>query len=253
MHRCKLCDEERELQKSHVIPRFIYKYMLGITNNSLTQFDGQKNLWQKSNRQLKKELFCAECEQLLGKNETTFSLIFKEINSNSNREGLVCGELGSQAIKDIELKGITKQQISTFLENNPLYSQLSNLKYFAISYIYREILNNSYKIPEKEITKLKRFLLKQDDLAFMLHIRLHDSTPSFNLFSTAIVLDGLEDWKHYVFYLPNMQFHVALRVGGTPEHMAKTLIIPSNFFNDELSSIELLRKFQKGVVFQKVC
>lgn len=246
MNRCKLCDEERELQKSHIVPRFIYKYMMGITDNNLTQFDGQKNLWQKSNRQLKKKLFCSECEQLLGKNETIFSSIFKEINRSSNKEGLLYAELDSQAIKELELKGFTKQEISTFFESNPLYSQLSNLEYFAISYIYRELLNNSYKIPEKEITKLKHFLLKKNDLAFMLHIRLHNSTRSFNMFSTAIVLDGLEDWKHYVFYLPNMQFHVALHVGGTPEHMAKTFILPSDLFNDELSSIELIRKFQKG-------
>jgi hypothetical protein len=66
------------------------------------------------------------------------------------------------------------------------------------------------------------------------------------MFSTVIVLDDLEDWKHYNFYLPNMHFHVALRLEGTPEHMAKTLIIPSNLFNDDPNTIKLIKNIQKG-------
>ncbi|MBF4308065.1 hypothetical protein, partial [Vibrio anguillarum] len=52
--------------------------------------------------------------------------------------------------------------------------------------------------------------------------------------------------KYYTFYVPNMQFHVALRVGGTPEDMSKTIVMPSNFFDDDLGSIEMIRNTQSG-------
>ena len=81
MQICKLCDESRELRESHIIPRFLYRYMINITDNTLTQFSGALNLWQRSNRQLTKKLLCSDCEQCLGRNETAFSDIFRLINS----------------------------------------------------------------------------------------------------------------------------------------------------------------------------
>lgn len=244
MPQCNLCEKESGLQSSHIIPRFIYKYMLGITNNSLSQFDGHKNLWQQSNRQLKKKLFCSDCEQLLGRNEKLFSTIFKDINTSSCKNQFAYAQFDLKTIKQLELNGYRKEEINSVLKGNPLHGKVPTLKYFAISYVYRELLNNSYKIAENEISLLKGFLLSESEFEFLLHIRLHDAEPSFNMFSTVIVLDGLEDWKHFVFYLPNMQFHVAFCVNGTPPDLAKTLILPTNFFDDDLSSIKLIKSIQ---------
>ncbi|PKH08178.1 hypothetical protein [Moritella sp. Urea-trap-13] len=246
MTSCKLCGDSDDLKKSHIIPRFLYRYMLNVTDGNLTQFNTTLNLWQKSNRQLKKKLFCSDCEQLLSDNELEFSNIFKQINASTDKTIFSYLELDSEALSKLEVQGYTEDEINTCLESNPIYEKISVLEYFSISYIYRELLNNSYDVPESEIILLQNFLLNKGDCSFMLHIRLHNSKPSFNMFSTAIVLDVLDDWKHYVFYLPNMQFHVALRVQGTPEHMDKTIIFPSDFFEDEIGSVELIRMAQKG-------
>lgn len=246
MTQCKLCGDERDLQESHIIPRFLYKYMLKVTDGNITQFDGRINLWQNSNRQLKKKLLCFDCEQLLSKNETQFSDVFKQVNAADDKSQFVYAELDSEALDKFVSLGYGKADIENMLKANPLQEKLSILEYFSISYIYRELLNNSYTIPSSEVEKIKRYLLKKDALPFMLNIRVHDSKPSFNFFTTAIVMDTLDDWKHFVFYIPNMQFHIALRVKGTPDEMVKTLIIPSDFKKDEIGSINLLRKFQEG-------
>ncbi len=57
MQTCKLCNENRELRESHIIPRFLYRYMIKVADNNLTQFSGALNLWQRSNRQLTKNCF----------------------------------------------------------------------------------------------------------------------------------------------------------------------------------------------------
>lgn len=245
---CKLCEREKELKSSHVIPRFLYRYMLNVTDGYLTQYHSYLNLWQKSNRQLKKELFCFECEQLLSKNELAFSEIFKQINESSESEKAVFSYavLDDSEINKLEQKGYDQKSIDAFLKSNPIYDKIHILEYFAISYIYRELLNNSYTIPESEKRLLQNYLLNGSTCSFMLHVRLHNSQPSFNLISTATVFDALDDWKHYTFYVPNMQFHVALRVGGTPEDMSKTIVMPSNFFDDDLGSIEMIRNTQSG-------
>lgn len=246
MPLCRLCQKERELKESHIIPRFLYKYMLSVTDNEITQFDGQKNLWQKSNRQLKKKLLCFSCEQLLGKNETLFSDVFRTINEAGNKIRFAYGELRSEDQDEIEISGFSKAEINHFFRSNPLYKKIHILEFFSISYIYRELLNNEHEIPKSEVEKIRGYLLGSTELPFMLHIRLHDSKPSFNIFTTAIIMDGLADWKHFIFYIPNMQFHIAMHVSGTPSRMAKTLIIPTDFKKDEIGSINLIKQFQEG-------
>lgn len=246
MTLCNLCQKAKELKESHIIPKFLYRYMLSVTENKITQFDGRINLWQKSNRQLTKKLLCSDCEQILGKNETLFSEVFREINRNSDKSKFAFGELGPEDLEALESRGYSKAEINDFLRSNPLYEKIQILEFFSISYIYRELLNNAYSIPEYEVEKIRGYLLGVTELSFMLHVRVHDSKPDFNIFTTVIVMDGLDDWKHFIFYIPNMQFHIAMHVSGTPSKMAKTLIIPTDFKEDEIGSINLIRKFQKG-------
>lgn len=236
----------KKLKESHIIPRFLYRYMLSVTDNQITQFDGRINLWQKSNRQLKKKLLCSDCEQLLGRNETLFSDVFREINGDGDKGRLAFGELGSDDLEALERRGFSKAEINEFLRSNPLHEKIQIIEFFSISYIYRELLNNAYSISESEVKKIKGYLLGVTELPFMLHVRVHNSKPNFNMFTTAIVMDGLADWKHFIFYIPNMQFHIAMHVSGTPSKMAKTLIIPTDFKEDEIGSIKLIRKFQAG-------
>jgi hypothetical protein len=83
---CKLCKKEAELANSHVIPKFLYRYMRKHQDktNSINGLPCTNNKGDKldvSQRQWKKKLFCHECEKLLSKNETKMAKIFHDINS----------------------------------------------------------------------------------------------------------------------------------------------------------------------------
>lgn len=249
MQVCKLCGVKCNLQDSHIIPKFLYKYMINITDDNLTQFMGGLNLWQKSNRQLKETLLCSDCEQRLGNNETAFSDIFKNINLTTDRNVFTYGELGEADYNELLKKGFTKKDIDNELIKSPIASKIDVIRFFAISYIFRELVrnkrnNNSYKIHNSDIDRIRNFLMGSDNLRFMLNVHIHNDKPEFNLFSTVMVMDGLPDWKHYVFYIPNMLFHVAINTKEESNKLYKTSITPSNLFHDEIDTLKLIKKLQ---------
>lgn len=266
MQKCKLCQKDEELQNSHIIPRFLYKFMQKTTDNQIAQFDGLKNLWQISNRQLKAKLFCRGCEQLLGKNETEFSKIFHNINEQEPAQRQPYGNLNNLVL---ELKNdsflrekYTQEEIiytaNQILKSSPFYNKNNVVKYFAISYIFRELLRNNYKIPDYYIDRLRNYLLNIEYFDFMIDIRLHNSPCSFNLFTTVIVMDGLEDWKHFAFYLPNMLFHIAFSIKDEiPNEFIEPMIFPDNLFCDEARILKIVADLQKGAYktknFQPFC
>ncbi|HCE3205358.1 TPA: hypothetical protein NJ811_004485 [Vibrio parahaemolyticus] len=156
------------------------------------------------------------------------------------------GELGDEVYKKLLEKGFVKEEVDEVLNSSPIYNNLDVIRFFAISYIFRELVNNSYDVPKNEIDKMKLFLKGKYDLKFMLIVRIHNAEPEFNLFSTVMVMDGLPDWKHYVFYIPNIQFHVAINTEQAINEVYKTIIIPSNFFEDEIGTLKQLKKHQSG-------
>jgi hypothetical protein len=114
MKQCKLCQQEKELQVSHIIPKFVYKWMKesgtgrlrhGRTFNIPTQ-DG-----------IKTKLLCKECENELGKREKWF------------RENI--------------FDGFLKRNEEELINS-------SELKYFAVSILWRVLIlflydGNKYK------------------------------------------------------------------------------------------------------------
>ncbi|MBB1329500.1 hypothetical protein H5087_09085 [Pseudoalteromonas sp. SR43-7] len=246
MNKCKLCNQVSELQQSHIIPRFVYKYMLITTGNDITQYDGNLNLWQKTSRQFKECLFCTHCEQLLGMNENQFSKIFKEINASTDKTIFVYTQMNDEILKTFESTNFTETDIKEFLISNPLHGKMPIFEYFAISYIYRELVRKEYNIDKNIIDKFRNYLLNKNECQFMLTVRVHNREGDFDMCSTVIVMDDLPDFKHFVFYLPNLQFHFAIHVHNTPSDLVKTVIIPSDFFNDEIETLQLIKEFQKG-------
>jgi hypothetical protein len=88
---CKLCKKKTELANSHVMPKFLYRYMRKYqdkTNNinGLLCTNNKGDKLDVSQRQWKKKLFCHECEELLSKNETKMAKIFHDINSKDSEE-----------------------------------------------------------------------------------------------------------------------------------------------------------------------
>lgn len=72
---CKLCKKDRELKNSHIIPEFIYSALYDDKHRfhviSVNE-DEKEKLPQKGVRE---RLLCAECEQLLSRNERYVSLL----------------------------------------------------------------------------------------------------------------------------------------------------------------------------------
>ena len=73
--QCKLCKQERVLQKSHVIPRFVRR---GAKPSSAVEdpkyYSAEGGKFLKLEQDLpKKTWLCQECEQLLSLSETRFA------------------------------------------------------------------------------------------------------------------------------------------------------------------------------------
>ncbi|MFT8319631.1 MAG: hypothetical protein ABF649_01860 [Bacillus sp. (in: firmicutes)] len=71
MGNCALCQEERELEKSHIIPKFVFRSM---KKNSPT---GNMRMASQPNRVIqdgdKQAMLCGVCEDRFSRNETTFA------------------------------------------------------------------------------------------------------------------------------------------------------------------------------------
>ena len=73
--KCKLCNRDRALQKSHVVPRFIRKRTKATSAvENPRYFTGEGGSFRKLEQDLPKEVWlCLECEQLLSRSEKIFS------------------------------------------------------------------------------------------------------------------------------------------------------------------------------------
>lgn len=143
---CRLCDSTKALQNSHVIPKFLYRYMhkhfqQNENGSKPIQFDSKLNLLQRSDRQWKERLFCRDCEQLLSKNETKCSKIFRDIVLKDPKDRITFAYSYEMDLDAIGKKiGYSKQDIE---DNFPtLYFDTEKadiVRYFAISYVIRSI------------------------------------------------------------------------------------------------------------------
>ncbi|XID90469.1 hypothetical protein ACF3MZ_18215 [Paenibacillaceae bacterium WGS1546] len=82
MPKCALCEKEATLENSHIISKFVYRY---IVKNSAT---GYMRSTENVNKRLqdgdKRPMLCSECEDLFSKNETAFAnKIFHPFQNNS--------------------------------------------------------------------------------------------------------------------------------------------------------------------------
>lgn len=69
--RCRLCNQERELQESHIIPSFVYNWLKETSVTGHLRFGETVN--KRVQDGIKSYLLCWDCEQLFAKFENTFS------------------------------------------------------------------------------------------------------------------------------------------------------------------------------------
>lgn len=77
--KCHLCNKNRELRESHIIPSFVYKWLKASSGTGHIRFGGAPNL--RSQDGYKAYLLCDECEGLFNSLETEFAnSIFHPLN-----------------------------------------------------------------------------------------------------------------------------------------------------------------------------
>jgi len=136
MKRCNLCHKEKELQESHVIPKFVYKWM---KQTGTGRFRQGLNINKPLQDGIKEFLLCRDCEQKFSKREDWFK-------------------------KNVFDSFINKSK-TTFYPSD-------NLKYFAVSILWRVLIyfkddGNKYKFKDKldeaEI-EWRKYLYENEDL-----------------------------------------------------------------------------------------
>ncbi len=77
--KCQLCDKNRELRESHIIPSFVYKWLKTSSGTGHIRFGGAPNLRSQDGH--KSYLLCDTCEGLFNSWETEFAnSIFHPLN-----------------------------------------------------------------------------------------------------------------------------------------------------------------------------
>ncbi|WP_372365757.1 hypothetical protein [Candidatus Uabimicrobium sp. HlEnr_7] len=187
---CYLCEQESDLVKSHLIPKFVFKKM--ISEGGLLRSATTPNFRMQDG--LKKELLCDNCELLFSQRERVFSeTIFKQV---------------------------LDQGKGSFVYD-------SNFYYFAVSILWRVLVHHLDNRSNKKFDELlnganqewKKYLLNPEDgLADFgeIHLLISDvvesseDVPQLNRYlihaSDGTIVSGSEDCLVYVKFFQFLLF-----------------------------------------------
>jgi hypothetical protein len=78
---CKLCGQYKDLQESHVFPKFVFRWLREKGGNYIRKPDNPNIRHQDG---LKQKMLCCDCEQLFSKYENVFSrdIFYPHVNQN---------------------------------------------------------------------------------------------------------------------------------------------------------------------------
>lgn len=68
---CRLCGKSAELQLSHILPAFVYRWLRATSGNGHIRASNEPN--RRAQDGPKRHWLCASCEELFGRSETAFS------------------------------------------------------------------------------------------------------------------------------------------------------------------------------------
>lgn len=71
--RCALCYNTRELEESHIIPKFVFRHLSKTAHGAIRSLDNPNMIIQDSEKHY---LLCGECEDLFSTYETKFANLF---------------------------------------------------------------------------------------------------------------------------------------------------------------------------------
>ncbi|MGB5854909.1 MAG: hypothetical protein WBH20_06590 [Oceanisphaera sp.] len=252
---CKLCKSSGELKKSHIIPKFLYRYLYRYiqkieSGNKPIQFNSELNLLQRSDRQWKEYMFCGECEELLSKNETKFSKIFHDIVSAKSDDRVRFSYSQNIDIDVNELNksiGLSAEEIDNFLSGYYFDSEKADVvRYFAISYVIRTIyLSREYvEISDNLISQLES-MLYGNNLSSAKVVMTVNTGKDYKAVFSAFCLDSDKRFKHFVFILPEIKMHLILDE-ELKYDASELLVLPSDLYKED-DIVQLVRSISKNV------
>lgn len=264
--KCKLCKKEAPLANSHVIPKFLYRYIRKCQDekndiNGLFSTDSKGDKLDVTQRQWREKLFCHGCEELLSKNETKMAKIFRKINSSDRKS--ICGmsnfhKIDKEKIKIEHFKNkgyhIHDSEIDEVISDAYITNDVINtISYFCISYILRQLYIIKNTLDKNTIRELEKYLLNENNLNLKIVIKINRG-DEMKIMGSSLCLDGLEEYKHYQFLIPEIWFHLIIDVKDNFK-TEQVLVVPVDFDKDEhvnrflrdrLKGVELTEKAKKA-------
>lgn len=247
---CKLCKKEKELQASHVIPKLLYRFMRrkqdGIKDlNGLLIINNRDRNIEVTQRQWVSSLFCKDCEKILSKNETAFARIFHDLNEMQSLDKDKIAYYSRMELLAAEVINSGKCSIDDFNKAETLNffnkKKTDTLRYFAASFVLRQLYLIENTLGEKELKSLEDFLLGSGPAKFRLIVKVNNNVNNFNILCSTIPMDKLENFKHYIFIVPEIHFHLIFNINECDEYDESDVII----LNEDLFADEFIRKIIK--------
>lgn len=155
---CKLCEVEKEIKRSHIIPEFMYQNVYDISPKRfyiIKSDTKDRNKWRMrlGQKGIREKMLCGDCEVLLSKYE------------NYASEKIYSKEHG--------LMSYVKDSIPVKIQQNFVYEyegfSYPKFRIFLLSLLWRVIISESYFTPEINeslVEKLRKAILNQDPLEF---------------------------------------------------------------------------------------
>lgn len=108
--KCRLCQKDKKLRESHVIPAFVYRWIKETSATGYLRFIENINLRAQDGVKIK--LLCDDCEGILSVFETKFSreVFYPYVNKELNEDGIAQGNIKSFQYNDWLLKFIISLQ-----------------------------------------------------------------------------------------------------------------------------------------------
>lgn len=250
---CALCKKKAELQSSHIISKFIYRFMRKYQDkindvNGIITIDAKSKTIDVTQRQWQKKLLCSVCEGHLSKNENQMASLMREINLMDDKSLKSCIYYSKISTLTSHIPShLSDSEINNLLSSFNIDKEKADvLKYFAISTLLRHLYVIDNNLDSSLIHKIERYILGESDFCCQLIVKINTGKPPWTMFTSVVFLDQLDKFKHYNFMLPNMWFHIIIDKDECDnEKNNEVMVNPCDFFKKE-SIIKLMRHFHKG-------
>lgn len=207
---CKLCLQERELQRSHLLAASIIKTLRGDGLPNPDPIVATHEIALQTSRTITDYLLCRDCEDLFSKNGETWTI------ANIAREGSF--PLWEQLKQTVPVCVLEQKHWAVYSGAEAFGPKMEKLRYFALSVFWRSAVHqwkNVAHLPKLEFGRyeepLRRFL--HGDASFpsemALIIRLWPVEPLVKIAYYPLRTVARE-CHMFQFYIPCVQFYLCI-------------------------------------------